>query len=199
VSVDVRTRKLGRAFRRLGIEIADALAEINVPAFVLSNTGVIRWLNAAAIDAFGDQTGRHYGAVVAPQWRRAVDEQFTRKRIGTAVATSYATVLRGRSGKNLAAEIDSVRLEDHGRLVGVFGVVDLGGSSAGSSSRTVQLTPRQTEVLALLAAGASTDQIAARLHVSRETVRNHIRAVLRALDVHSRLEAVAQGRFLGIV
>ena len=56
------------------------------------------------------------------------------------------------------------------------------------------LTPRQSEVLRLLEHGRTTDQIAERLHLSPETVRNHIRAVLRALDVHSRLEAVAVAR-----
>jgi DNA-binding NarL/FixJ family response regulator len=49
-------------------------------------------------------------------------------------------------------------------------------------------------VLRLLEHGRSTDQIAEELHLSIETVRNHIRRLLRALDVHSRLEAVAVGR-----
>jgi DNA-binding NarL/FixJ family response regulator len=53
------------------------------------------------------------------------------------------------------------------------------------------LTPRQSEVLRLLEHGRSTRQIAEELHLSPETVRNHVRAVLRALGVHSRLEAVA--------
>jgi DNA-binding NarL/FixJ family response regulator len=56
------------------------------------------------------------------------------------------------------------------------------------------LTPRQTEVLRLLEHGRSTDQIARELHLSIETVRNHVRHILRALDVHSRLEAVAVAR-----
>ncbi len=43
------------------------------------------------------------------------------------------------------------------------------------------LTPRQLEVLKLLAAGASTSQIQETLQISRETVRNHIRHLLRAL------------------
>jgi DNA-binding NarL/FixJ family response regulator len=56
------------------------------------------------------------------------------------------------------------------------------------------LTPRQAEVLRLLEHGRSTEQIARELHLSVETVRNHIRAMLRALGVHSRLEAVAMAR-----
>ena len=60
--------------------------------------------------------------------------------------------------------------------------------------RSTELTPRQAEVLRLLEHGRSTDQIAEELHLSRETVRNHIRHILQALGVHSRLEAVALAR-----
>jgi DNA-binding NarL/FixJ family response regulator len=49
-------------------------------------------------------------------------------------------------------------------------------------------------VLRLLEHGRSTEQIARELHLSTETVRNHIRHILQALNVHSRLEAVAIGR-----
>ena len=49
-------------------------------------------------------------------------------------------------------------------------------------------------MLRLLEHGRSTDQIAQELHLSRETVRNHIRHILQALGVHSRLEAVAVAR-----
>jgi DNA-binding NarL/FixJ family response regulator len=55
------------------------------------------------------------------------------------------------------------------------------------------------EVLQLLGQGASTDDIAAELHLSRETVRNHVRHIFRALDVHSRLEAVAVAHERGLL
>jgi DNA-binding NarL/FixJ family response regulator len=55
----------------------------------------------------------------------------------------------------------------------------------------LRLTPRQAEVLDLLERGRSTRQIAEELHLSVETVRNHIRHLLRAMGAHSRLEAVA--------
>ena len=48
--------------------------------------------------------------------------------------------------------------------------------------------------MALLAAGFSTDAIAARLSISVATVRNHVTAILAALGAHSRLEAVAIAR-----
>jgi DNA-binding CsgD family transcriptional regulator len=61
------------------------------------------------------------------------------------------------------------------------------------------LTARQTEVLQLLAGGASTSQIQDILQLSRETVRNHVRHLLRALGAHSRLEAVAVARRNGLI
>ncbi len=64
------------------------------------------------------------------------------------------------------------------------------GSEEAAAS-AVHLTKRQSEVLELLGEGASTDQIATSLHLSKETVRNYVRQVLRALGAHSRLEAVA--------
>jgi len=53
------------------------------------------------------------------------------------------------------------------------------------------LTTRQYEVLQLLGQGASTADIAAMLHLSTETVRNHVRHIFATLGAHSRLEAVA--------
>jgi two-component system nitrate/nitrite response regulator NarL len=53
------------------------------------------------------------------------------------------------------------------------------------------LTPRETQVLGLLAAGQSTRQMAQDLGVSPVTVRTHVENILRKLGVHSRLEAVA--------
>lgn len=64
---------------------------------------------------------------------------------------------------------------------------------------TTALTPRQREILRMLSAGASTDDIANELFISTETVRNHIRQVLKTLHVHSRLAAVAKARMLGLV
>ena len=46
----------------------------------------------------------------------------------------------------------------------------------------------------MLERGRSTKQIADELHLSRETVRNHVRHLLHALGAKSRLEAVAVAR-----
>ncbi len=52
------------------------------------------------------------------------------------------------------------------------------------------LTPRQTDVLALLLQGKPNKLIARELHLSVETVKDHVAAVLRALKVSSRTQAV---------
>jgi DNA-binding NarL/FixJ family response regulator len=86
-----------------------------------------------------------------------------------------------------------VPLRRGGRIVGVFGqAADV--TRKQKPHVDLQLTPRQAEVLRLLERGRSTAQIAEDLHVSRETVRNHIRHLLRAVGVNSRLEAVAVAR-----
>ncbi len=61
------------------------------------------------------------------------------------------------------------------------------------------LTPRQRQVLALIAAGLPAKTIAAHLRLAEATVRNHIRAILLELGAHSQLEAVAKARGWRIV
>jgi DNA-binding NarL/FixJ family response regulator len=53
------------------------------------------------------------------------------------------------------------------------------------------LTPREWEVVDLLAEMKTTDQIADQLVLSSETVRSHVKNILRKLDARSREEAVA--------
>jgi DNA-binding NarL/FixJ family response regulator len=63
--------------------------------------------------------------------------------------------------------------------------------AASAMERLVVLTPREREVLALLAEGRDAAGIASVLFISPETARTHLQRVLRKLGVHSRREAVA--------
>ena len=84
------------------------------------------------------------------------------------------------------------------RVIGVFGQMsDI--EEQPDDPLPPHLTPRQTEVLRLLKRGRSTEQIAQELQLSTETVRNHVRHLLRALGVHTRLEAVAAARNVELV
>jgi two-component system nitrate/nitrite response regulator NarL len=77
------------------------------------------------------------------------------------------------------------------------------GSSSGEEQHATllaeQLTPREREVLELLAKGASSGQIAEKLSVSRNTVRTHVQSILTKFQVHSRLEAAAFAVRYGLV
>ena len=61
------------------------------------------------------------------------------------------------------------------------------------------LTPRELEVLELIAVGASGRVIARRLGISENTVRTHSQSILAKLNVHSRLEAAAIAIRTGLV
>jgi DNA-binding NarL/FixJ family response regulator len=58
--------------------------------------------------------------------------------------------------------------------------------------RINRLTPRQIEILQLMADGLAPDQIADRLEISRHTLRTHVQNILTKLGVHSKLQALAE-------
>lgn len=62
-----------------------------------------------------------------------------------------------------------------------------------------QLTPREREILALITEGVSTEQIADKLFISPQTVRNHIKNIYEKLQVHSKAQAVAKALKEGLV
>src|SRR5262249_7033429 len=61
------------------------------------------------------------------------------------------------------------------------------------------LTPREREVLALLADGLGNREIAARLNISEHTIKFHIRSILGKLGASSRTEAVTRGIRSGLI
>jgi len=180
----------------LDADVEHALESLNVPSYVLDTTGIIRWLNPAARRLVGDVRGRQFTSVVAPEDRRRARDIFAQKVVGNKVATDTTGVIIGADGERLDCEVSGVRLMRGGHVVGVFGQVPQWEIEAREHAAHPHLTPRQTEVLRLLEHGRSTAQIAGDLHLSQETVRNHVRHLLRALGVNSRLEAVAVARRL---
>ncbi|TDY02728.1 response regulator [Thiohalophilus thiocyanatoxydans] len=67
-----------------------------------------------------------------------------------------------------------------------------------STSPFDELTPRETEILGLLAEGQSNKAIARNLGISDGTVKLHVKAILRKLDVHSRVEAAVMAVEYGL-
>ena len=63
----------------------------------------------------------------------------------------------------------------------------------------IALSPRELEVLALLAEGASNKLIARRLGISSHTAKYHVASLLEKLDAVSRTDAVAQAARIGVL
>jgi DNA-binding NarL/FixJ family response regulator len=72
-------------------------------------------------------------------------------------------------------------------------------SDRGDAAAAAPLTPRELEVLAAMADGASNKAIARRLDISFHTAKFHVAAILAKLDADSRTEAVTRAAQLGLV
>jgi DNA-binding NarL/FixJ family response regulator len=92
------------------------------------------------------------------------------------------------AGEAVISRRMTMRLVDHMRRTRPDG--------AGMRPVRSRLTPREWEVLDLLCDGRSTDEIAETLVLSVETVRSHIKNLLRKLEVNSRQQAIEQARRL---
>lgn len=93
----------------------------------------------------------------------------------------------GRNTVSAEADDDT---EPGGYLRAVSAEAERSGFQTEPSLASLGLTPRQTDVLALLLQGQPNKLIARELGVSVETVKDHVAAVLRALGVNSRTQAV---------
>jgi DNA-binding CsgD family transcriptional regulator/tetratricopeptide (TPR) repeat protein len=97
-----------------------------------------------------------------------------------------------RLGAGPAARVVARRLRQQGRR----GVPR--GPRPATRENPAHLTRREGQVLALVCAGCSNAEIAARLFLSERTVHHHVSAILRKLGVHSRTQAVSAARRLGV-
>ncbi|MFJ5831852.1 response regulator [Streptomyces sp. NPDC093089] len=100
--------------------------------------------------------------------------------------------------KNLPAArlAEAVRLAHAG--VAQFDQAVLAALAAGGPGPD-PLTPRETEVLRLISAGATNKEIAARLYLSEGTVKNHISRVLSRLGLRDRTQAALYARDNGLI
>jgi DNA-binding NarL/FixJ family response regulator len=95
-------------------------------------------------------------------------------------------VLCSCTGTELASAIKQVAA---GHAVVPAGWLGRGGHPAEDDGPLAALTPRQREVLELVALGLDNDEIAARLYISRNTVKFHVRTIYGVLGVHNRVAA----------
>ena len=140
----------------------------------------------AAVEAF---SYGHIYEVARCQWRlaEALLNTGDREQATEAGRAAYQTAVR------LGAEPLRSALEALARR----GRLDL-GARVPAERGLAGLTPRELEVLGLLVEGRSNRQIAEQLFISGKTASVHVTNILAKLGVHSRLEAVATARRLGL-
>ncbi|MFI6577875.1 response regulator [Nocardiopsis sp. NPDC050513] len=103
------------------------------------------------------------------------------KEIGvTDIAGAVRAIASGRSFVNPVMAT---------KLIGEFAELAKQESAPRSAPPLPQLTPRETEVLKLLARSLNNREIGTRLFITENTVKNHVRNILEKLQVHSRTEA----------
>ena len=65
--------------------------------------------------------------------------------------------------------------------------------------RSLGLSPRECEILALLASGASNKELARTLGISPNTVKTHLARVYEKLEVQKRVQAIEKARWLALI
>jgi DNA-binding CsgD family transcriptional regulator/tetratricopeptide (TPR) repeat protein len=188
-----------------------AVAEATEAALELARTRGSSWMvgelgcwrrRAGVLDEVPGEAAEPYALELAGQWAAAAERW-------TALGCPYeaAVVLAGADddvalrasldelqslGAPPAAAIVARRLRERGAR----GVPR--GPRAATRENPANLTPREVEVLRLVADGLRSAEIAERLFLSRKTVDHHVSAILRKLDARSRAEASAEAVRLGL-
>ncbi|MGQ4447117.1 response regulator transcription factor [Streptomyces griseus] len=86
-----------------------------------------------------------------------------------------------------------------GELLEVCGRLASASGAKAPAAREVRLAPREVDVVACVAAGATNAAAAERLGLRPETVKGYLRSAMRKLGAHTRLEAVVAARRAGLL
>jgi NarL family two-component system response regulator LiaR len=176
-----------------GVEVVELAAHYR-PEFVLIETVLPRVDGITAMERIlADAPDTHVvmltaarGADIGLAALRAGASGFLGKDVGVeGVIDALRAVRRGEIAMSPAM---TRRLVEHLRATPEFGI--------GMRPVKSALSSREWEVLDLLTVGRSTAAIADELYLTVETVKSHVRNVLRKLDAHSRAEAVESGKRL---
>ena len=181
---------------------AFALAQQHRAPWVVGELAIWRWRAGVRDTLAPGAVAEPYALSIAGEWDAAAELWGT---IGCpyesalaladgddAAALRRAVDMLQELGARPAAAIVARRLRERG----VRGVPR--GPRLRTRKNPAGLTPRELEVIVLLAEGLRNAQIAQRLIVAEKTIDHHVSAILRKLDVHTRGEAAAEAIRLGL-
>jgi PAS domain S-box-containing protein len=172
--------------------LVGAVVNLPTPLWVVDRQGRTVLANAAAEELFGRCVGLHFTRFFAADSVNVERERFARELLGPLMPSIHESALLVW-GRRVTVELMVSPLRTADEAVGMLFVArtlaEPPGVAAGRKP-VPRLTPRQHQVLELLADGAATATIAGHLGISENTARNHIRLLLQELRVHTRLEAV---------
>jgi DNA-binding NarL/FixJ family response regulator len=119
-------------------------------------------------------------------------------------AGAHAYVLQSASPEGLMTavrEVHAGRSPNSPRVVTAVlrRIGSLAGVPVPPPRTTEPLTPREMEILTLLARGLGNKEICQRLHITVQTVKNHVHSILAKLQVHRRREAVRLAYEMGML
>jgi DNA-binding NarL/FixJ family response regulator len=172
---------LGRLLEHLGLVVVSAASDHEVLLELVSEEAP----DVVVLDAGFDPRPLRTGA---PAARIVVLADGLDQRLAAAAREGDVDgiVLTRCVGAELASAITQVAA---GHAVFPAGWLSRARRATVASDPVAGLSPRQREVLELLALGMDNDQIASRLFISRNTVKFHVRTIYERLGVHNRVSA----------
>jgi DNA-binding NarL/FixJ family response regulator len=191
VRSDPLLRLVGSSLGRVGLRqlLADGQPDVLLEHVALDELQDLRWPDLNA------KTTARVLLVTQPEFSRATAGIETEERAIRGVLPIWATEREIQVAIEAAAE---GLLVFHPEVVENFampGIPSLGATA----SFPQQLSPREGEILNLVATGLGNKQIAAQLKISEHTVKFHVTSIFNKLSVSSRAEAVAVGIRRGLI
>jgi len=184
--------------------VAPLLDLLVVPASLFDPTGL--WIAGNSLVSMvtgyepGAFVGHRFGAKMPPGIQEAGREKF-RRSVERCEVADFEAAYYDHADRLTAVRLRLLPLRDDESAIGVLVLVFEAReeSETAALAESPALTGRQRQILTHLAAARSTKDIADELGLAIETVRNHVRALLRELHAHSRLEAVVNAERLGLL
>jgi DNA-binding CsgD family transcriptional regulator len=144
---------------------------------------------------------RHLGMLAATlgEWERAA-EHFERALELNRRMGAYARMLLARGRRDRAGQLlgEAAALADGIGLRSLLGRIESLGSAASPAHLPGGLSPREAQILRLVASGLSNREIGAALFISEHTAANHIRSILRKTGSANRTEAASYAHRHGL-